>query len=186
MANHSPVDLCIECDDDGDDIDVVCLVSDTDGINANGIHNNTDALGGDTNMKIVGPECATTTVAEERKVLLLEAAIHKAGKGHAKRVYTFVVDYGQNMELPVYNQEQRGCTYYYYSPLSIYNLGMVNHGHTYENGKVGAHMYAHIYHEGVGKKGANNVSSLIVKTLRLLDLLRDDEAGFELNVEHCV
>jgi len=66
--------------------------------------------------------------------------------------------------------------------LSVYNLGVVNHGHTYEDGQVGAHMYAHVYHEGVGKKGANNVSSLIVKTLQLLNLLRDDEAGFELNI----
>ena len=91
-------------------------------------------------------------------------------KDHTERRYTFVVDYGQNMELPVYNDEQPSCTYYY-SPLSAYNLGVVNHAHTYENGDVGKHMYAHIYHEGVGKKGANNVSSLIVKTLRQLNLL---------------
>ena len=43
-------------------------------------------------------------------------------------------------------------------------------------------MYCHVYHEGVGKKGANNVSSLIVKTLRQLNLLLDDSAGSELNV----
>jgi hypothetical protein len=43
-------------------------------------------------------------------------------------------------------------------------------------------MYAHVYNEAVGKKGANNVASLIVKTLRQLNLLRDDSAGGELNV----
>ena len=47
---------------------------------------------------------------------------------HSEQTYTFVVDYGQNMELPVYNKEQPGCTYYY-SPLSIYNLGVVNHAY---------------------------------------------------------
>ncbi len=32
---------------------------------------------------------------------------------HFEQTYTFVVDYGQNMELPVYNEEQPGITYYY-------------------------------------------------------------------------
>ena len=39
-----------------------------------------------------------------------------------------------------------------------------------------------MYHEGVGKKGANNVASLIVKTLQQLNLLLDDSAGGEINV----
>ena len=43
-------------------------------------------------------------------------------------------------------------------------------------------MYVHTYHEGVGRKGANNVASLIVKTLRQLNLLRDDSAGGECNI----
>jgi hypothetical protein len=38
-------------------------------------------------------------------------------------------------------------------------------------------MYVHVYHEGVGKKGANNVALLMVK-----NLLREDSAGGELNV----
>ena len=59
---------------------------------------------------------------------------------------------------------------------------MVNHAHLYADGVVSAHMYAHVYHEGVGKKGANNVASLIVKTLRQLNLLRDDSVGGELNI----
>jgi hypothetical protein len=43
-------------------------------------------------------------------------------------------------------------------------------------------MHCHVYHEGVGKKGANNVSSLIMKTLRGLNLLRKDSVGGELNI----
>ncbi len=44
------------------------------------------------------------------------------------------------------------------------------------------HMHAHVYHEGVGKKGANNVCSLIIKTLKLRGILREDDPGGELNI----
>jgi hypothetical protein len=43
-------------------------------------------------------------------------------------------------------------------------------------------MHCHVYHEGVGKKGANNVASLIMKTLRGLNLFREDLVGGELNI----
>ena len=157
-----------------------------------------------TNVDLNTAEAASNVADEERELMLLQAAEHvkmaraqralyhakvadavaDATKGidHAERRYTFVVDYGQNMELPVYNKEQPGVTYYY-SPLSIYNLGIVNHAHVYdEDGRVTEHMHCHVYHEGVGKKGANNVASLIVKTLRGLNLLRNDSVGGELNI----
>ena len=85
------------------------------------------------------------------------------------------------MELPIYNKEQPGCTYYY-SPLNIYNLGVVNHVHEYQNRVIKEHMYVHVYHEGVAKKGAHNVASLILKTLRQLNLLLGDSGGGELNI----
>jgi hypothetical protein len=155
------------------------------------------------NVDLNLPEAASNGADEERELMLIDSAEHvkmarsqralyKAkvvdavadateGKDHAKRRYTFVVDYGQNMELPVYNKEQPGITYYY-SPLSIYNLGIVDHAHVYDDGRVTEHMHCHVYHEGVGKKGANNVSSLIMKTLRGLNLLREDSVGGELNI----
>ncbi len=96
------------------------------------------------------PEAASTKVDEERELMLLQAVVHikmaraqrtlyqakvvnvvadaTAGKEHLVRRYTFVVDYGQNMELPMYNKEQPGCMYYF-SPMSIYNLGVVDHAH---------------------------------------------------------
>jgi len=43
-------------------------------------------------------------------------------------------------------------------------------------------MHCHVYHKGVGKKGANNVASLIMKMLRGLNLLRKDLVGGELNI----
>jgi hypothetical protein len=85
------------------------------------------------------------------------------------------------MELPAYNKEQPGITYYY-SPLSIHNLGIVDHAHVYDDGWVKEHLHCHVYHEGVGKKGANNVALMIMKMLRGLHLLREDSVGGELNI----
>ena len=242
LANHSAMDLCVECDDDGDDIDVVRPSAlndlDLDGRGGEGGQPNPDINAEciDTTLRasefISGAEKerptegraatfplrasefidaterdpgarASTTVQEEREILLLECALHikmaraqrslyqvkielaisdaRLGTVHCKRTYTFVVDFGQNMDMPVYNKQQPGCTYYY-SPLSVYNLGVVNHGHVDKKGGVGAHMYAHVYHEGVGKKGANNVASLIIKTLNLLNLLQENSPGEELNI----
>jgi hypothetical protein len=97
------------------------------------------------------------------------------------RRYSFVVDYGQNMELPVYNKEQPGCTNYF-SLMSIYNLGVVDHAHIYDDGWVSEHLHCHVYIEGIGKKGANNVALLIMKTLQKLKLLHKDSVGSELNI----
>ncbi len=92
----------------------------------------------------------------------VEKAVKSVDKPHIERMYTFVVDYGQNMELPVFNKEQPGCTYYF-SPMKVSNLGVVNHAHKYPDGSVSAHMHCHVYTDAVGKKGANNVASLIMK-----------------------
>jgi hypothetical protein len=47
--------------------------------------------------------------------------------------------------------------------------------------RVRAHE-THVYHEGIGKKGANNVACLIIKTLQELKLLRLSSAGGKLNI----
>ena len=59
---------------------------------------------------------------------------------------------------------------------------MVDHAHVYNDGRIYEHMHCHVYNEAVAKKGANNVGSLIVKTLQQLNLLRDDSAGGELKI----
>ena len=99
--------------------------------------------------------CASNEVAEEKEQMMLEAAEHikmarvqrqlyqdkvekarrTVEKVHSERTYTFVVDYGHNMELPVFNSEQPGATYYY-SPMTVNNLGMVDHAHKYPDGMV--------------------------------------------------
>jgi hypothetical protein len=129
-------------------------------------------------------DAASTKANEERELMLLQAAAHikmaraqralyqpnvadavadaTARKEHSVRRYTFVVDYRQNMELPVYNKDQPDCTYYF-SPLSVYNLEMINHAHIYDDGQVSEHLHSHVYTEGVGRKGANSVALLIMK-----------------------
>ncbi len=154
-------------------------------------------------IDITPPEPASTKGDKERELMLLEAAalikmarvqraIYQAKvelavrdatakKDHSRRVYTLFVNYRQNMKLPVYNKEQPGCLYHF-SPLSVFNLGVVNHAHIYNDGCVSEHLHCQVYHEGVGKKGANNVASLIIKTLQQLNILRDDSVGGELNI----
>ena len=102
---------------------------------------------------------------------------------HSERVNTLVVDYGQNMEMPAFNASQPGETYYY-SPLSVYNLGVVNSAHVanedYDNPYE--HLHAHVYHKGQGQKGGNNVASLILKTLKSQGIMKENEIGGELNI----
>ena len=108
-------------------------------------------------------------------------ACKQSKKDHTQSSYTLVVDYGQNMELPTFSSEQPGMTYYF-SPLTVNNLGIVDHAHVNEDGSVVMHMHAHVYHEGVGKKGANNVASLLTKTLKDNNIIRENESGFKLTV----
>jgi hypothetical protein len=95
---------------------------------------------------------------------------------HSERTYTFIVDYGQNMALPWFGTSQPGDTYYY-TPLTIFNLGVVDVSHP-----DGEHLYCHLYKEGDGKKGGDNVASLLMKSLRQLNILQGGCRGKELNV----
>jgi len=102
---------------------------------------------------------------------------------HSQRTFTLVVDYGQNMEMPALNEHQPGETYYF-SPLAVYNLGVVNTAHVANNeyDKPYEHLHAHVYHRGQGQKGGNNVASLIIKTLTNEGIMKEGEIGGELNI----
>ena len=119
-------------------------------------------------LDINHPKCTATVMAEEREQMMLEAAEHikmaraqrklyqdkveaaqrTVDRPNSERTYTFVVDYRQNMELPIFNKEQPACTYYY-SPMTVNNLGMVDHVHKYPNGQVGEHMHCHVYTDAI-------------------------------------
>jgi hypothetical protein len=142
-------------------------------------------------------EVASTKTNKERELMLLQAAAHiKMARAQRALYQAKVADavadatarkehlvrrYGQNMELPVYNKEQPCCTYFL-SLMSIYNLGVVNHAHVYNDGRVSEHLPRHVYTKGVGKKGANNVALFIIKTLQKLNLLSVDSVGGLLNI----
>ena len=68
----------------------------------------------------------------------------------------FVCDYAQNLDMPHFGGEQPGNTYYY-SPLTINVFGIVDYSVE--------ELDAYVYTEGEGKKGGNNVVSLIQKSL---------------------
>jgi len=71
---------------------------------------------------------------------------------------TYTVDYSQNVYMPHFGDEQPGETYYY-SPVNAYVLGIV------DCGRKPMRMTAHVYFENEGKKGGNNVTSLLRKQL---------------------
>ena len=72
------------------------------------------------------------------------------------RKYSFCSDYCQNMDIPHFGQEQPGETYYY-SPLNINCFGCCD----FAKSKLDAFLYD----EGEGKKGGNNVCSMLYKKL---------------------
>ena len=105
---------------------------------------------------------------------------------HADRTYTFVADYCQNMALPHFGNQQPGEVYYL-TPCKLEGFGVADVSYVAENGVQADHLYFHVYKEGDGTKGGNNVASLIMKTLRNIGVLLEDSngnpvSGKELNI----
>ena len=89
---------------------------------------------------------------------------------HAERHYVRVMDYAQNLDIPHFGDEQPGETYYY-SPLNVFVFGIA------DVTVQPTHLYAYCYDEGTGKKGANNVASLLMHHLKSQQILKEDENG---------
>ena len=68
----------------------------------------------------------------------------------------------------------------------MYNLGFVDHAYRYEDGTISEHMLAHLYHEGQGKKGANNVCSLVMKSMEKLGWIKYDDNGNVITGGHLI
>ncbi len=65
--------------------------------------------------------------------------------------------------------------------MSVYNLGVVNSALIHDGDEEPMdHMHCHVYDEGIAGKGSNNIASFIMKTLKNLNLLKNDESGGEL------
>ncbi len=77
------------------------------------------------------------------------------------------------MEMPSFGENQPGDTYYF-TLLSVYNVGVVNCAHIHSGEKEPQdHMYCHVYHEDIASNRANNVASLILKTLTEICVMRE-------------
>jgi hypothetical protein len=98
-----------------------------------------------------------------------------ANKSFSESVHNFVIDYGQNAAVPHLDGNQAGDAYYM-SPLKIFNLGFV------DCSALGGELHIYPYHEGLGKKGGNNVASTIMDCLQSLGMLQENEIGKELNI----
>lgn len=117
------MDICVECGEDGYDIDVLYnLVLET----------NENPQQADANAQKIKTRATHSKVrsvlplqlpksmkvccwsAMDIKMAKIDQAVSvaKAGIKNEMKTYTFVIDYGQNMELPVYNTQQPSCTYY--------------------------------------------------------------------------
>ena len=70
-----------------------------------------------------------------------------------KMEITLIVDYCQNLQLPSFNKDQPGETYFYV-PMNVYCLGIVECNSTKDK------LHAYMYTEKEGGKGGNNVTSL--------------------------
>ena len=109
-----------------------------------------------------------------------EEAFNDRNKPKEDRVYTLVADYAQNMYLPNFASSQPGATYYY-SPLNEYCFGVV------DASTRPSKLYGHVYLEDLGKKGGDNVASMLWKQLKILGLIPQDNskpatAAKELNI----
>ena len=143
------------------------------------------------NLQLVAPQVDVT----EREAILMRAALHvnqamvqrnlanqkiqesidSKDLPHCDRHYCFIADFSQNMELPFFGESQPGDTYYF-SPLKINVFGIV------DCSIFGGKLSAHVYHEGVGKKGGNNVASMLVNEFKRLNIMVDDKQGKELTI----
>ena len=85
---------------------------------------------------------------------------------------TLVMDYCMNLTLPHLGEEQPGDSYFY-SPMFLYVLGIVD---------TGTHkLTSYVYQESEGKKGGNNTSSLLIHYLKE-KIIRESNPYEELNV----
>lgn len=68
--------------------------------------------------------------------------------------YTITFNFAQNLELPHFGEKQPGDIYYF-SPLTLNVFGIIDYSLQKDQ------CYCFTYHEGEGKKGSNNVASLV-------------------------
>lgn len=132
---------------------------------AKGLKNNTDSLADDArddddanNQCIVDSathirQARAQRVRSNEKVRVCEKNF-KENLHFYRSNYAITFDFAQNLALPRFGDEQPGDAYCF-SPLSLHVFGIVDHSPETD------YLCGFLYHEGEGKKGANNAASLI-------------------------
>ena len=113
------------------------------------------------NERLVQAAARHVNMAQKQRLLYHQKkkeAIESIQQGTtANRVLCDVADYAQNMYVPNFASEQPGATYYY-SPMNAYCFGIVDASIDRLTGWI--------YMEDQGKKGGNNVASLLMHHLQ--------------------
>lgn len=99
---------------------------------------------------------------------------------------TLIIDYCQDIEVPFLGKEQPGCTYYW-KKYNAFCFGVVDCAHVFTDEghaeDVGDHMTAYCYEEWGGEKGADNVTSMVMKFLGDNNMLKpNNETGGRLTL----
>jgi hypothetical protein len=89
---------------------------------------------------------------------------------HHERRFMIIIDYAQNVCEPHFGEEQPGATFYY-TPKNIFIFGVTDLTVT------PSQLYAYAYEEETGRKGGNNVASLIMLHLRERGMLHESATG---------
>jgi hypothetical protein len=89
---------------------------------------------------------------------------------YSQRDYVLVGDYGENLSAPYFGGAQAGDTYYFL-PLTVFSFGLVDLS-TGPN-KINCYTYS----EDKGKKGANNLASLLMHDLKSRGWLHNEPAN---------
>jgi len=116
------------------------------------------------------------TLANEARARCREDAVNN--KPVDQRTITLVADFSQNMELPLFGAEQPGETYYY-TPLTVNAFGIVDTSTEPE------HLHFYLYEEFVGRKGGNNVASLLIHHLHQRGLMTRSKRKLVVIMDNC-
>ena len=121
-------------------------------------------------------EHVTMAIAQREYVREIEEkAMETKALGHEYRYYALIGDYAQNTGVPGFGGEQPGETYYF-SPLWAYLFGLC------DLSAESKELTGYCYHEGQGKKGMNNVVSLVMKHLHDKDIIKQGRTGKKLSL----
>jgi flavodoxin len=125
---------------------------------------------------------ADATRHVEQAIAMRELAQEKIARAqatsllpHSERHYCFTVDYAQNLLLPNLGDTQPGDTYYF-SPKNVYIFGIA------DNSKKPTTLVSYVYQEETGKKGAENVASMLYEFLDKQQILKEGNPAASLTI----